>query len=189
MGLGSPCPHLHRDWAHTLHICTETGSRVTCTATGITPPYLQQDWSQSVRRSLLRAPVPQPLPSASPAWHARACTSRRQSMAAFRRSARGRSAVMLSAPRRSRAAGTLEGATARNRVPPRAEQLAAEKPEDAAGRPPPPICRHSSHLRLCLAPSASAPRAIMPPLRQPQAAAPYSAIAEVLRARRIPVRM
>ena len=38
-------------------------------------------------------------------------------------------------------------------------------------------------------PFNAAPRAIMPPLRQPQAAAPYSAIAEVLRARRIPVRM
>ena len=38
--------------------------------------------------------------------------------------------------------------------------------------------------------SVSAPRAIMPPLRQPQAAALYSATAaEALRARRIPVRM
>jgi hypothetical protein len=29
VGLGSPVPHLHRDWAHPCHICTGTGRRRT----------------------------------------------------------------------------------------------------------------------------------------------------------------
>jgi hypothetical protein len=36
-GLGSPLPHLHRDWAHPCHICTGTGRPGTCTRT---PPPL-----------------------------------------------------------------------------------------------------------------------------------------------------
>ena len=35
-GLGSPRPHLHRDWAHRGHICTGTGSP---------QPHLRRDWA------------------------------------------------------------------------------------------------------------------------------------------------
>jgi hypothetical protein len=37
LGLGSPLPHLHRDWAHPCHICTGLGSRLCdiCTGTGL----------------------------------------------------------------------------------------------------------------------------------------------------------
>jgi hypothetical protein len=113
MGLGSPLPHLHRDWAHTLHICTETGSRVTCTATGLTPPHLQQDWgsprhicnrtglSQSAAAFLVR---PFRSPCRRPRRHGMLAPAPRGAnrWLRFRRSAtRGRSAVMLSAPRRS----------------------------------------------------------------------------------------
>jgi hypothetical protein len=49
-GLGSPLPHLHRDWARRSHICTRTGLAAPtsapgrahpshiCTGTGLTPP-------------------------------------------------------------------------------------------------------------------------------------------------------
>jgi hypothetical protein len=46
-GLGSPPPHLHRDWAHRRHICTGTGLARChiCTGTGLTLPHLHRDCS------------------------------------------------------------------------------------------------------------------------------------------------
>jgi hypothetical protein len=39
-GLGSPHPHLRRDWAHPCHICT---------GTGLAPAHLQRDWARPCR--------------------------------------------------------------------------------------------------------------------------------------------
>jgi hypothetical protein len=58
-GLGSPLPHLHRDWAHPGHICTATWLiPAIFTGTGLAPatsalglgsflPHLHQDWAHS----------------------------------------------------------------------------------------------------------------------------------------------
>ena len=37
-GLGSPLPHLHRDWAHPCHICTGTGLAPATSAPGLGSP-------------------------------------------------------------------------------------------------------------------------------------------------------
>jgi hypothetical protein len=39
-GLGSPGPHLHRDWARPFHICT---------GTGLPLPHLHRDWARRCR--------------------------------------------------------------------------------------------------------------------------------------------
>jgi hypothetical protein len=55
-GLGSPLPHLHRDWARRCHICTETGLAAAAFAPGLGPrvphldttlPPLHQDWAHA----------------------------------------------------------------------------------------------------------------------------------------------
>jgi hypothetical protein len=58
LGLRSPLPHLHRDWAHPCRICNGTGLAPVhiCTGTGLTPatsapglgsalPHLHRDWA------------------------------------------------------------------------------------------------------------------------------------------------
>jgi hypothetical protein len=46
-GLGAPLPHLHRDWAHPCHICTETGLTPATSALGLgsSLPHLHWDWA------------------------------------------------------------------------------------------------------------------------------------------------
>jgi hypothetical protein len=59
-GLGSPPPHLHRDWAHPRHICT---------GTGLIPPHLHRDWAHPATS----APgLGLSLPHSAPAWPRRA---------------------------------------------------------------------------------------------------------------------
>ncbi len=48
-GLGPPHPHLHRDWAHPIHICTRTGP---------THPHLHQDWAHPAHICTGTAPTP-----------------------------------------------------------------------------------------------------------------------------------
>jgi hypothetical protein len=45
--LGSPRPHLHRDWAHPAHICTGTGLTPPTSERGLgsPPPHLHWDWA------------------------------------------------------------------------------------------------------------------------------------------------
>ena len=47
-GLGSPLPHLHRDWAHPGHICTGTGLTPATSAPGLGSPrpHLHRDWAR-----------------------------------------------------------------------------------------------------------------------------------------------
>jgi hypothetical protein len=46
-GLGSPRPHLHRDWARPCHICTGTGLAPATSAPGLGSPlpHLRRDWA------------------------------------------------------------------------------------------------------------------------------------------------
>ncbi len=46
-GLGSPLPHLHRDWAHPSHICAGTGLPPATSAPGLGSPlpHLRRDWA------------------------------------------------------------------------------------------------------------------------------------------------
>jgi hypothetical protein len=46
-GLGSPLPHLRRDWAHPDHICAGTGRTPTTSAPGLGSPrpHLRRDWA------------------------------------------------------------------------------------------------------------------------------------------------
>jgi hypothetical protein len=46
-GLGSPLPHLHRDWARPCHICTATGLAPATSAPGLGSPlpHLHRDWA------------------------------------------------------------------------------------------------------------------------------------------------
>ena len=46
-GLGAPLPHLHRDWAHPLLICTGTGLTPATSAPGLGSllPHLHRDWA------------------------------------------------------------------------------------------------------------------------------------------------
>ncbi len=46
-GLGSPLPHLRRDWAHPCHICAGTGLTPATSAPGLGPPlpHLRRDWA------------------------------------------------------------------------------------------------------------------------------------------------
>ena len=46
-GLGSPLPHLHRDWAHPCHICTGAGLTPAASAPGLGSPWphLHRDWA------------------------------------------------------------------------------------------------------------------------------------------------
>ncbi len=48
-GLGSPLPHLHRDWAHPCHICTGTRLAPATSAPGLGSPlpHLHRDWALS----------------------------------------------------------------------------------------------------------------------------------------------
>ena len=49
LGLGSPRPHLRRDWARPSHICTGTGLAAATSAPGLGSllPHLRQDWAHS----------------------------------------------------------------------------------------------------------------------------------------------
>jgi hypothetical protein len=48
--LGAPPPHLHRDWAHPRHICTDTGPTPAhiCTGTGLPLPRPHRDSARCV---------------------------------------------------------------------------------------------------------------------------------------------
>ncbi len=57
LGLGSPVPHLHPDWARPYHICTQSGLTPNsardrahpcsiCTRIGLTLPHLHRDWAR-----------------------------------------------------------------------------------------------------------------------------------------------
>ena len=51
VGLGSPLPHLRRDWAQPCHICTATGLTPAPSAPrlGSALPHLHRDWAQPCR--------------------------------------------------------------------------------------------------------------------------------------------
>jgi hypothetical protein len=72
-GLGSPHPHLHRDWARPTHICIGTGLTPPTSAPGLGSPHphLHRDWV-----TVLRVAYPVLL-GASCAGNAAACTCRR----------------------------------------------------------------------------------------------------------------
>ena len=48
-GLGSPLPHLHRNWAHPCHICTGTRLAAATSALGLGSPlpHLHRDWGSA----------------------------------------------------------------------------------------------------------------------------------------------
>jgi hypothetical protein len=50
-GLGSPCPHLHQDWAHPAHICAGAGliPRTSAPGLGSPRPHLLRDFALSER--------------------------------------------------------------------------------------------------------------------------------------------
>jgi hypothetical protein len=71
-GLGSPLPHLHRDWAHPAHIFTGTGPHRChiCAGTGPTPPSSAPNghWLLSYENGRVCAwPLPH---TAAARWHA-----------------------------------------------------------------------------------------------------------------------
>ncbi len=49
-GLGSPLPHLHRDWADPCHICTGTGLTPATSALGLGSPLPHLHWDWALRR-------------------------------------------------------------------------------------------------------------------------------------------
>jgi hypothetical protein len=80
-GLGSPLPHLRRDWVHRCHICMGTALPLphlhwdwaypchTCAGTGLTPatpapglgpslPHLRRDWAYSCHTCAGTGPIP-----------------------------------------------------------------------------------------------------------------------------------